>query len=58
MKLNEGKCHLLTFGTNQDNIKIKVREAIADESSEGKLLGMIIDKPLFLKSFLKFTEKS
>ena len=26
MKLNEGKCHLLTFGTIQSNIKIKIGE--------------------------------
>ena len=38
MKLNEGKCHLLTFGTTQRNIKIKILEAIVEESSEEKLL--------------------
>ena len=38
MKLNEGKCHLLTFGTKQDDIKIKIGEAIVEESSEEKLL--------------------
>ena len=38
MKLNEGKCHLLTFGTIQSNIKIKIGEAIVEESSEEKLL--------------------
>ena len=28
MKLNEGKCYLLAFGTSQDDIKITVGEAI------------------------------
>ena len=44
MKLNEGKCHLLTFGTIQSNIKIKIGEAIVEETSEEKLLGVILDK--------------
>ena len=50
MKLNEGKCHLLTFGTRQDDIKITVGEAIVKESSEEKLLGVTIDKNLNFKS--------
>ena len=50
MKLNEGQCHILTFGTNQDDIKIKIGEAIVEESSEEKLLGEIIDKNLNFKS--------
>ena len=52
MKLNEGKCHLLTFGTIQSNIKIKIGEAIVEESSEEKLLGVILDKKCNLKSHL------
>ena len=50
MKLNEGKCHLLTFGTIQSNIKIKIGEAIVEESSEEKLLRVILDKKLNFKS--------
>ena len=50
MKLNEGKCHLLTFGTSQDDTKITVGEAIVKESSEEKLLGVTIDKNLNFKS--------
>ena len=50
MKLNEGKCHLLTFGTIQSNIKIKICEAIVEESSEEKLLRVILDKKLNFKS--------
>ena len=56
MKLNAGKCHLLTFGTNQDDIKIKIGEAIVEESSEEKLLGVIIDTNLNFS--LKFMQKS
>ena len=44
MKLNEGKCHLLTFGTIKSNSKIKIGEAIDEESSEDKLLRVILDK--------------
>ena len=50
MKLNEGKCHLLTFGTSQDDIKITVGEAIVKESSEEKLLGVTTDKDLNFKN--------
>ena len=55
MKLNAGKCHLLTFGTNQDDIKIKIGEAIVEESSEEKLLGVIqiliskVTSPIYAK---------
>ena len=44
MKLNDGKCQLLTFGAVQNNIKIKIEEGIVEESSKEKLLGMITDK--------------
>ena len=40
MKLNAGNCHLLTFGTNQDDIKIK----------KVLYLGVIIDTNLNFKS--------
>ena len=49
MKLNEGKCNLLTFGTIQSNIKIKIKEAIVEESSDEKLLGVMINKQLSFK---------
>ena len=50
MKSNEGKCHLLTFGTSQDDIKITVGGAIVKESSEEMLLGVAIDKSFNFKS--------
>ena len=50
MTLNEGKCHLLTFGTIYSNIEIRNGEAIVEESSEEKLLEVILDKKLNFKS--------
>ena len=52
MKLNEGKCHLLTFGTIKSNIKMKIGEAISEENSEEKLLGVILDKKLNFRSHI------
>ena len=52
MKLNEGQCHLLTFGAIQSNIKIKIGEASVEESSEEKLLGMISDMKLNFESHI------
>ena len=52
MKLNEGKCHLLTFGTIQSNVTIKIEEAIIEESSDEKLLGVIFDKKLNFRSHI------
>ena len=49
MKLNEENCHLLTFGTVQSNINIKVGEATVEESCEEKLLGVILDNNLNFK---------
>ena len=50
LKFNEGKCYLLTFGTIQNNTKIKVGKAIIEESSEEKLLAVIIDINFNFKS--------
>ena len=44
IKLSEGRCHLLIFGTIQSNIKIKIGEAGVEKSSEEKQLGVIVDK--------------
>ena len=52
MKLNDGKCHLLTFGTIQSIITIKIGEAIVEERSEGKLLGVVLDKKLNFRSHI------
>ena len=50
MKLNKGKRHLLTVGTIQSNITIKVEEAIVVESSKEKPLGVISNEKLNFKS--------
>ena len=52
IKLIEGKCHLLTFGTIQSNTKIKIGEAIVEESSEEQLLGVILGKKRNFESHL------
>ena len=57
IKLNDGKCHLLTFGTKQDDIKITIGEAIVEESSEEKLLGVMIYKNLNVKSHVSNLSK-
>ena len=52
MKLNEGNCHLLALGTIQSNIKINIGEAIVEERSEEKPLGVILDKKINFKSHI------
>ena len=52
MKLTEEKCHLLTFGTIKINIKIRIGEAIVEESAEEKLLGVIFDKKLNFRNHI------
>ena len=50
MKLNDGKSYLFAFGTIQSNIEIEVAEAIVEESSEEKLLGVmkiLVSKVIF-----------
>ena len=43
---------MLTFGTIQSNVQVKIGEAIVEESSEEKLLGVILDKKLNFKSHI------
>ena len=52
MKVNEGKYYLLPFGTIQSNNTIKIGEAIVEESSEEKLLGVILDEKLNFRSHI------
>ena len=41
MNLNEGKCHLITLGTNHTNtISIKIGISTVHESNQEKLLGV------------------
>ena len=52
MTLNERKCNLLTLRQSKSDIKIKIGEAIVEESSEEKLLGVILDRKLIFKSHI------
>ena len=51
MKLNEDKCHFTIFGerTNQE-VSINIGSCAVNNSKEEKLLGVLIDANLALKS--------
>ena len=49
MRLNEEKCHLMTFSTSSTDTSIHVGNAQIKESSEEKLLGVTLDKHLTFK---------
>ena len=49
MRLNEEKCHLMTFNISSTNTSIHVGNAQIKESSEEKLLGVTLDKHLTFK---------
>ena len=49
MQLNEGKYHLVIFGTSKKKVNMRVREVQIEESDEEKLLGATFDKKLSLK---------
>ena len=51
-KLNEEKCHLLVFGEKDTKVSIKAGSSVIKESSEEKLLGVIIDRKLNFKKHL------
>ena len=49
MKLNEDKCHLMTFGGKSNEVSVKIGEANVKESKEEKLLWIIFDQTLIFK---------
>ena len=53
MKLNEDKCHLMTFGGKSNEVSVKLGEANVKESKEVKLLGVIFDETLSFKQHVK-----
>ena len=53
MKLNENKCHFLISGHLHEHFWVKVGDARIWESSEEKLLGLIVDKKLNFNSHLE-----
>ena len=46
MELNQDKCHFLILGHTPEHLWVKVGEHVIWESSQEKLLGLIIDKNL------------
>ena len=54
MKLNEDKCHLMSFGAKGNNeISIRIGEACVKESTEENLLGITFDQSLSFKHHVK-----
>ena len=54
MKLNEDKCHLMSFGAKGNNeISIRIGEACVKESTEENLLGITFDQSLSFKQHMK-----
>ena len=53
LKLNEYKCHLMTFGRKSNEVSVKIGEANVKESKEEKLLGIIFDQTLSFKQHVK-----
>ena len=54
MKLNEGKCHLVSFGAKGNNeISIRVGKACVKESTEENLLGITFDQSRSYKQHVK-----
>ena len=50
MKLNEDKCHLMVFGNRSNDISLNIGSVRIKESTEEKLLGVILDKNYTLKN--------
>ena len=57
MKLNEDKCHLMVFGDKSNDVSLNIGRITIKESTEEKLLGVILDKKLCFKQQIKSTGK-
>ena len=44
MKLNGDKCHLMVFGDKSNDVTLNIGSITIKESTEEKLLGVILDK--------------
>ena len=53
MKLNEDKCHIMVFGDKSNDVSINIGRVTIKESTEEKLLGVILDKRLCFKQQIK-----
>ena len=49
MKLNGDKCHLMVFGDKSNDVTLSIGSMTIKESTEEKLLGVILDKNLCFK---------
>ena len=47
---NASKCHLMMFAKNEDELSLMIGDDILTESKEKKLVGVIIDRKLSVKS--------
>ena len=54
MKLNEDKHHLMVFGDKSNDVSLSIGRITIKESTEKKLLGVILDKRLCFKQQIKF----
>ena len=52
MKLYADKCHLMKFGEKSKKVKIRIGEAVIEESDEETLLGIALDTKLSCKTHL------
>ena len=53
MNLNEDKCHLMVFGDKSNDVSVNIGRITIKESTEEKLLGVILDKKLCFKQQIK-----
>ena len=53
MKLNGDKCHLMVFGDKSNDVTLNIGSITIKESTEEKLLGVILDKNLCIKQKVK-----
>ena len=53
MKLNGDKCHLMVFGDKSNDVTLNIGSITIKESTEEKLLGVILDKNLCCKQQVK-----
>ena len=49
MELNGDKCHLMIFGEKSNDLSIKIESTAIVESREGKMLGVTLEKRIFIQ---------
>ena len=53
MKLNVDKCYLIIFGEKNDKMKLRIGDAVIEESDKVTLLGMTLDTTLSFKTHVQ-----